>query len=101
MVKKGEMKMRLKKDNIEFVTRLEYDGVTYCWIVVMKSHKVSDTRHYVNYDMDNRTVVKDYPVDWLPESVKKFINSHAEIQIESTIDTSDINEHYFNRYRYM
>lgn len=88
--------MRLKKDNIRFVTRLEYDGVTYAWHVGMKSSLAFDNRDYANYE-DGSTVVDDYPIDLLPKSVREFVKSHAETQIES----SDIDGHHFNRYRYI
>lgn len=34
--------MRMTKNNIKFVKRLEKDGMTYGWHIVMKSNRISD-----------------------------------------------------------
>lgn len=69
--------MRLAEKNISFVRRLEQDGITYCWFVGMKSNRVSDSREYVNWE-NGKTVVKKYPLHWLPKSVLNFVLYHTE-----------------------
>ena len=71
------MDMKLVKSNIDFIKRSELNGVTYCWFVVMKSHRVSDSREYINYD-GNRTCVMDYSINRLPAAVRAFIQEHSE-----------------------
>lgn len=83
--------MRLTVDNIKFVKVHDYNGMPYSWMVVMKSGRVSDSRNYVNYE-NNKTVVKEYPQEWLPKAVQKFIEDAAEELINSTED-KDGNEY--------
>ena len=79
------MAMRLAKGNIQFVRRLEKDGITYEWFVVMKSGRVSDTRCYVNY-VNGRTVVKEYPINLLPKAVRDFVKGKTETVTYETED---------------
>jgi hypothetical protein len=66
--------MKLTMNNIHFVKEYTQDGMTYAWFVVMKSNRVSDTRSYINYDENGRTTAKEYPKEWLPKTVQKFID---------------------------
>ena len=65
--------MKLTLNNILSVIELDKDGVPYEYHVIMKSHLVSDSRTYVNYDENGRTTVANYPFDRLPKTVQKFI----------------------------
>ena len=71
--------MRLTYKNIDSVRRYEIGGITYCWTVVMKSHKPFDLRVY-NHMESGVSVVRDYPVTDLPVTVQQFIaqNKHFE-----------------------
>jgi len=69
--------MRMTKNNIKFVKRLEKDGMTYGWFVSMKSNRISDCREYINY-RNGRTVVEEYELDRLPKTVRDFVESHEE-----------------------
>lgn len=69
--------MKLIKNNILFVKRFEHNGVTYSWFIAMKSRKVSDVRNFVNYE-NGKTVVKQYPKEWLPKAVQNFLNTNTE-----------------------
>lgn len=71
--------MRLTYKNIDRVLRYESGGITYAWGVVMKSHKVSDCRTFVNRE-NGVSVVRDYPVEDLPVTVQQFVaaNKHFE-----------------------
>ena len=71
------MSLRLIAKNIHHVERLEQDGITYEWGVVMKHHPGIDVRDYINYE-NGKTVAKEYPKEWLPKEVIKFIDSHQE-----------------------
>ena len=54
--------MKLTVNNIQFVKRMESDGITYEWFVAMKSNRISDSRMFTNYE-NNRTVVKEFGID--------------------------------------
>ena len=69
--------MRLTKNNIKFVKRIEKDEVTYCWFVMMKSGRISDAREYINY-LNGRTTAEEYSMDRLPAAVRNFVNEHEE-----------------------
>ena len=69
--------MKLTTNNIRFVKVLVKNGITYEVHVAMKSHLVSDSRTYVNYDENGTTVVADYPFEKLPKAVQKFIQQAA------------------------
>lgn len=67
--------MALVEKNIAFVREQTQDDMTYCWFVVMKSGRVSDSRRFINLEND-RTVCKAYPVERLPKAVQSFIRKH-------------------------
>ena len=65
--------MKLSTSNILSVTVLIKSGITYEIHVCMKSRLVSDSRTYVNYGENGKTIVADYPFEKLPKSVQTFI----------------------------
>ena len=69
--------MKLIEKNIAHVWRMEMNGMTYSYFVALKSGRVSDSRNFINYE-NGRTVAKEYPAEWLPVSVRKFIQKHDE-----------------------
>lgn len=69
--------MRMTKNNIKFVKRLEKDGMTYGWHIAMKSNRISDSREYINY-RNGRTVAEEYKLDRLPKAVQSFVKEHEE-----------------------
>ena len=69
--------MRLTKNNIRFVKRLEMDGITYGWFVSMVGGRISDSREYINY-ADGKTVATEYSFDRLPAAVRAFVEGHQE-----------------------
>ena len=71
------MIMRMKYDNISCVHRFDSKGITYAWHVSMKSYNVSDGRSYYNTE-NGVSVIKEYPIEWLPKTVQKFIANHSE-----------------------
>lgn len=80
--------MKLTVNNIQFVKRMESDGITYEWFVAMKSNRVSDSRMFTNYE-NNRTVVKEFGIDRLPATVRKFVETHKE-EVFSTNDNHTV-----------
>ena len=74
----------MKYTDIKFVKRMEQDGITYNWFVATKSNRVSDSRSYTNYE-NGKTVIKEFPKEWLPKMVQKFIDSHSEEEITENI----------------
>ena len=69
------MRMRLAEKNIKFVKEFVQKGVTFYWIVSMKSGKNCDARDFTNYE-DGKSVFGEYTADRLPKSVHKFIAKH-------------------------
>lgn len=69
--------MRMTKNNIKFIKRLEKDGMTYGWHIAMKSNRISDSREYINY-RNGRTVAEEYKLDRLPKAVQSFVKEHEE-----------------------
>lgn len=72
--------MKLTMNNILFVKRLEHNDVTYSWFVAMKSRRISDARNYINVE-NGKTVIKEYPAEWLPKTVQNFISTYSETKI--------------------
>lgn len=66
--------MRMTKNNIKFVKRLEKEGTTYNWFVKMKDGTAHD---YINY-RNGRTVAEEYKLDRLPKAVQSFVKEHEE-----------------------
>jgi len=66
---------RLTVKNIRHVIRYEQDGMIYGWSVAMKTSV--GARSFINYE-NGRTVAREYPQEWLPKEVIKFINSHDQ-----------------------
>lgn len=69
--------MKLTVNNIQFVKRIEMNGLTYNWFVSMKSNAVSDSRNFINYE-NGKTVMKEYKFEILPAAVRKFVETHSE-----------------------
>ena len=72
--------MRPSKINIKYVTRLEFNGVTYHWHVEMRGSDYG--RDYVSTETDENNVAKEYAVDWLPKCVREFVKRRTETQFE-------------------
>ena len=81
--------MKLIKSNILEVKRLECDGVTYEYFVVMKGRYVSDARQFINYNEQGRTTVEEYAFERLPKAVQNFINDHEEKLLRDWEATKD------------
>ena len=64
--------MKLTTNNILSVIELDKDGVPYEYHVIMKSHLVSDSRTYVNYDENGRTTVANYPLTDSPRQYRSL-----------------------------
>lgn len=80
--------MKLTLNNILFVKALVKAGETYEYHVAMKSHLVSDSRTYVNYDENGKTISEKYLVEKLPKTVQKFV-INAATNGRWSIDTVD------------
>ena len=86
--------MRLTVKNISFVKERTKNGVTYGWFIGLKSPNVSDSINYAVYE-DGKTVAKEYPLDLLPASVRKFIErSERKLLCEDTYESGDCYRHY-------
>lgn len=86
--------MRLIEKNIAHVWRMEVDGMTYSYFVALKSRQVSDSRNFINYE-NGRTVAKEYPAEWLPAAVRKFLQKHdEELQYEMVDKDGKVWRHY-------
>lgn len=71
--------MRLTENNIRHVVERQYKGMPYTYFVAMKSYRISDSREFINYGENGRTIVKEYKREWLPKSVQKFMEHHDAI----------------------
>ena len=76
--------MRLKYDNISHIAVLTYYGIIYSVYVAMKSHRVSDSRHYCSADERGRTAIEAFNMDLLPKCIKDYLSNHkGEVRYES------------------
>ena len=91
--------MKLTTNNIAHVHVIKRNGVPYSWSVAMKSHQISDGRHYQIYE-NNKSTCKEFKFEWLPKSVQKFIESRTaeEISNEDLVVFGSLAN--FTHYRY-
>lgn len=70
--------MKLIEKNIYSVHESKTDeGVTYSYMVHMKSGRACDSRKFINYDENGRTTADEYKKEWLPKAVQNFIDHHT------------------------
>lgn len=74
--------MNLTVNNIKHVVEYTVNGYSYGWFVSLKSHRVSDSRNFINYRGGKTTNAIEYPVKDLPKSVQKFIARYERRECE-------------------
>lgn len=80
----------MKYNEIRFVKCHTFEGMPYCWFVGHKSGRVSDSVEYINRDEQSRTVIEEYPAEWLPKAVQKYIEKHESHSFEDDLTTYTI-----------
>ena len=73
--------MRLTENNITTVKELTRYGMTYGWVVSMRSGKCREEREFINY-REGKTVIEKYEIERLPKAVQNFLLKHFPVQIE-------------------
>lgn len=87
--------MKLTEKNIDRVIMKTMNEITYCYFVVMKSGRVSDSRQFINV-VNGKTTADYYDKSRLPKAVQQFIdNRTAKECVLSGINIDGFKEYVF------